>query len=208
MNSTSVHIAEARTVAPATRGEFERIYCDSFPPSERAEIGTLIADIATGRRRALLASRDDHLVGFALFADLIDDITYLEFLAVDRAERCLGVGGHLMKALAQGQHVEKLLLEVEAPLAVPPSDVARAERERRIAFYVRNGACTVDCAPDYRTPDATGGPPMPMLLLWASDSPPPRGDTLRRCVEALMSGPYALAPGHPLTTANLAGLSC
>ena len=47
-----------------------------------------------------------------------------------------------------------MIFEVELPEEADGEE--RTLRERRIGFYLRNGASIVDCAPRYRTPNLAG----------------------------------------------------
>lgn len=206
-------IEELLRLDARTRGEFEAIYMASFPPSERVPTAHLFASVGAGGRRLLAARRAGTVVGFALMKKLVTGVAYLEYFAIDASARGQGLGGQILEAaverLRDGGRVDGLLLEVEAPGSGPPE--GQELRRRRIGFYSRHGGELVECAPEYRVPDVTGGDPLPMLLIWISVVArvgPPSGELLRECVDALMRGEYGLRAADPLLEGNLARLTC
>jgi ribosomal protein S18 acetylase RimI-like enzyme len=208
----TVEVARDSTLRGSDRAAFERIYLDSFPASERQPVSQLVAELASGGRRFLVARQAVELVGFAIVSFPGRGIGYLEYLAVDRSLRSSGFGTELMTALRKlvsDEGATALVWEVEAEEAGPPDD--RAARRRRVRFYERNGGTIVRCAPGYHTPDLTGGAPLEMQLMWLGvqpDAPQPEGSLLRWVVETLLTIGYGLDPDDPLVRSNIGGLVC
>jgi hypothetical protein len=104
-----------------------------------------------------------------------------------------------------------MVLEAELPSEAEGEE--RTLRERRVAFYMRHGASTVECAPRYRTPNLEReDETVPFTLLWVplSDEAPAEliGSHLRRCVEAILTESYGLGVDDPLVREVVDDLAC
>ena len=197
----------------SAREAFAAIYEESFPASEREDTGELLDAVDGTRRRCYLAWVDGVPVGLAVLFRLEGpSIEFLEYFAVERGRRSRGIGAAMLAQLRPVlDGAEGVLFEVERPQDAIGAE--REVRERRIAFYLRNGTTIVECAPDYRAPDlADDGKTVPYSLMWlplAAGAPPaPAGSLLRRCVVAVLTQSYELDPDDQLVVAVADGIAC
>jgi GNAT superfamily N-acetyltransferase len=214
--SMTVTVERQSRFDPGAAARFAEIYELSFPPEERGGTAELLAGIAAGERLCYIAARGGKLIGFAVVFVLDDvSVALLEFMAVASQERNNGVGGalfmHLRANLLADAGTPGMVFEVELPEEVDGYE--RTLRERRIGFYLRNGASVVDCAPRYRTPNLAGeDEPVPFKLMWVplADEAPAElaGSFLRRCVETILTESYELSPNDPLVLEVVDGLAC
>ena len=145
-----------------------RIAEESFPPEERDPCQVLIRSIQKGKSILYTASEKNKIIGFTTLTPLKETGIYLmEYLAVDKNSRNLGIGGKILQFIKKdfsGTKETGLILEVE-----PPGEVTGSEREirqRRIGFYLRNGAQMVRNGGAYRMPNLCGEGSLPMHLMW------------------------------------------
>jgi GNAT superfamily N-acetyltransferase len=195
------------------REAFAAIYEESFPPSEREDTGELLASLDGGTRRCWLAWVDGVPVGLAVVFRLEGPpVEFLEYFAVSRDRRSRGLGASMLTRLRpELEGAEAVLFEVERPQDATGAE--REIRERRIAFYLRNGAAIVECAPNYRAPDLEDDTKtVPFTLMWlplAEGAPPaPAGSLLRRSVVAVLTQSYGLDSADPLVDAVADDLAC
>jgi GNAT superfamily N-acetyltransferase len=194
------------------REAFAAIYEESFPPTEREDTGELLASVDGARRRCWLGWVDGVAVGLAVVFRLEGTpVEFLEYFAVERDRRSRGLGASMLARLRpELDGAEGVLFEVERPHDATGAE--RELRERRISFYLRNGATIVECAPNYRAPDlADGAKTVPFTLMWlplAAGAPVPTGSLLRRCVVAVLTQAYGLDPADPLVGAVATDLAC
>jgi ribosomal protein S18 acetylase RimI-like enzyme len=185
VGADGLKIRQAVELDGAAQAAFRRIYEDSFPPDQRDEPDILFATVASGRRLCYLAERGGAVAGLAVLLPLLgEEVTYLEYLAVDGSVRSRGVGGHLLEhvlaRLAQGSSsVDGIVFEVEPPDEAEGSE--RLLRARRIAFYERHGATAVSCAPHYRVPALSADHELSFTLMWLPGrlASPPVGPSSR-----------------------------
>lgn len=208
MDLIPIHFNRVSNIPSQQMESFRAIYLDSFPPHERAEFGFLVESIATGTRWFFGATRGDTLLGFAILVpDIARDIHLLEYLAVSRDARNLGIGGklldHVANTLRDQSATRGLLLEVETD---DEGDAdTRALRARRIAFYRRHGARWVDRLPNYRVPIGNAAT-MRMKLLWLPLNPAtdlPDDATLRQCLVEIYTRSYELQRDDPFIRSML-----
>lgn len=201
-----------RPYEDSARDAFAAIYEESFPPSERDDTGELLAGL-DGRRRCWMAWEGGVPVGLAVVFRLEGlPVEFLEYFAVDSRLRSRGLGASMLARLRpELEGAEAVLFEVERPQDATGAE--RAIRERRINFYLRNGATIVECAPNYRAPDlADETKTLPFTLMWlplAAGAPPaPAGSLLRRSVVAVLTQSYGLDSADPLVDAIADDLAC
>jgi GNAT superfamily N-acetyltransferase len=214
--SMTVTVERQLRLDPGAAQRLAEIFELSFPPEERGDTAELLESIAAGERLCYVAARDGELVGFAALLALDDlSVVLLEYMAVAPQARNDGVGGalftHLRTNLLSDAEASGMTFEVEPPEEVDGEE--RTLRERRIGFYLRNGASVVDCAPRYRTPNLAGeDEPVPFKLMWVplADEAPAElaGSFLRRCVETILTESYELSPNDPLVLEVVNDLAC
>jgi GNAT superfamily N-acetyltransferase len=197
-----VDIERRRLAGGREAREFGEIYEASFPADERDDTAVLVARILDGERDCYLATGDDQLLGFAVVLPLEGyPVAFLEYLAVASAARNGGIGSHILKRMRRDLAAtsDGTLFEVD-----PPQDAddggERDLRERRIAFYQRNGAALVAGGMNYRAPSPAGKGTLPYLLMWlptAPGGPAPAGSYLKACVTAMFAQSYELDTNTP-----------
>jgi GNAT superfamily N-acetyltransferase len=145
-----------------------RIAEASFPPEEREPCHVLIKSIQEGKGILYTAKVMNIIRGFTKLTPLRKTRVYLmEYLAVDKSSRNQGIGAKIIQFIKQDLNTKKdtgLILEVE-----PLEEVTGAEKEirqRRIGFYLRNGARMVMDGGAYRMPNLAGEGSLPMHLMW------------------------------------------
>jgi hypothetical protein len=145
-----------------------RIAEESFPPEERDPCQVLIRSIQKGRSILYTASEKNKIIGFTTLTPLGKTGIYLmEYLAVDKGSRNLGIGAKILQFIKKDLDETKdagMILEVE-----PPDEATGAEKEirqRRIGFYLRNGARMVLDGGAYRMPNLAGEGSLSMHLMW------------------------------------------
>lgn len=113
------------------------LYEYSFPPEERRDFGLLL-DIFKHKEvfKILVAHTDsDEFAGFLSFWDF-GGFVYVEHFAVCPDLRGNGIGEHILRYFVKSVS-KPVVLEVEPPIK---GDMT----ERRVAFYIRNGALLHD----------------------------------------------------------------
>lgn len=123
-----------------SREELKRLYetemVIDFPPSELKPLSAMYRLMDAGRYEPLRAAQDGETVGYAM----LWQPGLLDYLAVLRGRRDSGLGGAILRALMEAYG--SIFGEAEAPEA---GDAAQREtRERRLAFYLRNGMRLLD----------------------------------------------------------------
>jgi GNAT superfamily N-acetyltransferase len=214
--SMTVTVERQARLDPGAAARFAEIYELSFPPEERGDTAALLGGIAVGERLCYVASSDEELIGLAVVF-VLDEISValLEYMAVAPQTRNSGVGSalftHLRTNLLFDAGASGMIFEVEPPEEADGEE--RTLRERRIGFYLRNGASVVDRAPRYRTPNLAGDDaPVPFKLMWVplADEAPAElaGSFLSRCVETILTESYELSPDDPLVLEVVDDLAC
>ena len=120
----------------------------AFPPCECKPLADIRALMEEGRYEILGLYDGTEALGFATLWSCPDRPGYvmLDYLGVDAARRNGGLGGRIL-ALLEERCRGKEILVLEAELPVPgATEEENALRERRLAFYGRNG-----CIPVYDT---------------------------------------------------------
>jgi GNAT superfamily N-acetyltransferase len=145
-----------------------RIAEESFPPEERDPCQVLIRSIQKGRSILYTASEKNIIIGFTTLTPLRETGIYLmEYLAVDKSSRNRGIGGKILQFIKKDLNAPTdtgLILEVERPDEVTGAE--REIRQRRIGFYLRNGARMVLDGGVYRMPNLCGDGSLLMHLMW------------------------------------------
>jgi GNAT superfamily N-acetyltransferase len=145
-----------------------RIAEESFPPEEREPCHVLIKSIQEGKSILYTASKNNVIKGFTKLTPLGKTRVYLmEYLAVDKGSRNLGIGGKILRFIKKDLSASDdagLILEVERPDEATGAE--KEIRQRRIRFYLRNGAKMVLDGGAYRMPNLSGEGSLPMHLMW------------------------------------------
>lgn len=193
-------LVEADSLGAAELERVREIYEDGFPPHLRAPF----ADLLTDRAFALVAEEP---IGFAVLRPLATTKwVFLRFFVA--GSRGHGVGSllweHLTRAMAEAGFT-RMVHDVEDPAEphVDPAEVA--VRNRRIAFYERNGARLLPVE-SYLPPHGDEEPHSLRLMavdLDRSPTPPIVGADLRAVVEAVYEHRYGLTATDPVVRRTL-----
>lgn len=194
---------DAQTIA-----RINTIYEDSFPPSEREPIECLThLEVETKRLLFVVQDKND-ILGFASVRRFNDrSLLFLDYFAIAREVRNAGIGGAVLRliaaALRRFRAARALIWEVQSP--ADASGEAQRLRERRIAFYLRNGARLVEEGGVYRMPDIFGRTEsIPMRLMWLPLRPGnalPHGENIPRLFELIYWNVYTRSRRDPLLRA-------
>lgn len=128
---------------PTSRWEpwYQNELCEAFPPNERKPLATMLSLAAEGRYELLGLFDGEALLGYAtLWSDPEwPGYVMLDYLGVTAARRNGGLGGRIVRMLAEQLEGKSLLL-IEAERPVEGDDPAENTiRQRRLAFYERCG---------------------------------------------------------------------
>ncbi len=139
-----------------------RIYAESLPASERKSAETLARMIARPEYFFFAAIEDSAVVGFAIAIAFLDsDAALLEYLAVDRARRGMGIGQSVFRATTAwpGLCSRSLLIEVES------------EAERTKNFYRQLRARQIEGLAYLMPPVSSAQPPAMNMLVFGETLP-------------------------------------
>ena len=120
---------------------YVRELSEAFPPNERKPLADIRALMDQGRYEVWGLFEGDALLGYAtLWMEPADKrCILLDYLGVTAARRNGGLGGQIVRMLAEGLAGKSLLL-IEAEQPVEGDDPAEnALRQRRLRFYERCG---------------------------------------------------------------------
>ena len=112
-----------------------KMYLDSFPPAERMPFPVMVAMSKLWHTDFLEFYDGDTLCGFVYLAHN-RKLVFIMFLAVDEALRSKGYGSAILHEIQSRYPKKKIIVSIEPCDAVAPD---LAMRERRKAFYCRNG---------------------------------------------------------------------
>lgn len=119
----------------AYREQVFALYEEAFPPEEKKPRSMLEALSEAGKMEIMAIVESDAFIGLAI--DLFSKKgTILDYFAVAPEKRSGGYGGRAVQMLVRRQQGRKYIFEIERPN--PKAENAR-DRERRKAFYLRNG---------------------------------------------------------------------
>ncbi len=203
---------EEKNVTPQTLHQVEEIYITSFPQHLMVPFSELTSELLIGDSRLFTARINDLAAAFTLAHPFFDDHTYfMSYMAVDNQQRGKGLGSGLLHFIIdtlRSEGITGLLWDVEAVEAgLTPEQ--RNEHRRRIEFYRRVGAQTLDSIRDYRIVHYASTVSQAGKLMWLSldgQRPAPEGATLKRMVEEAYRLHYGLDQRDPLVKYVVAGL--
>lgn len=110
------------------------LYRRSFPPNERMPLRGMLAD-QSGAGEVLAALDGDIFIGMAVLLTW-QDITHILYFAVEETHRDKGYGSRILREVQSRYPKHRIIADVEEPF--PGADNVE-QRERRIAFYRKNG---------------------------------------------------------------------
>lgn len=161
--------APAFAVRDLTRAEVRRIWKErmhfDFPANELKPLSMIEKSIDAGSYRTIGADDGEDIAAYA-FLVTMGDAALFDYLAVRRDLRDRGCGSAFLKALSPTLSAFRVvLLESDDP-DFAPDEKERGVRNRRIAFYERNGLIdtgmrTTVFGADYRVLAFPSGAPLP-----------------------------------------------
>ena len=110
------------------------LYLRAFPANERRPLDTLLRD-ETGAGEVFAACEGDCFVGLAILLTW-RDITHILYFAVTEELRGRGYGGEILRGISDLHPGHRVIADLEEPF---DGAANRQQRERRMAFYARNG---------------------------------------------------------------------
>lgn len=115
--------------------QVERLAREAFPPEEYLAPQTLLRMAREGQLVFLALTEEDRFVGY-MAVRLYEDLVYLFFLAIDPSRRGQGYGSRALETLRARYSERQLVVDLEMQ-----DDAAEnsAQRQRRKAFYLKNG---------------------------------------------------------------------
>lgn len=128
----------------------EKVFMEAFPENERRPMEWLRRLLKEEPAMHLCTYDDKAMLCYWQFAAFV----YVEYLAVDKSLRGQGMGGRIIRQLAESVDVP-VVLEVE-----PPVDELT---KRRVAFYQRHGFQLLPYP--YEQPSYGVAPGMPLRLM-------------------------------------------
>ena len=139
--------------------EAMNIYLECFPINERQTEQTIIERVQQGRNQMYAGSINGEIVFMALLWPLHGtEFTLVDYLATSNKHRGKNIASLFMQELRQQQ--KYFLLEVEDPAFGNNT----AQRQKRIDFYLKNGARILKDV-SYVLPPVQGNTPTEMLLM-------------------------------------------
>lgn len=123
---------------------FENLYFSAFPEDERIDTSDLYELYNQGFIEIDLINHNNKNIGFAVIY-LNENIHLLSYFAIDPALRGMGYGSKSLKLLKE--KYDDLMIEIESTKFKDADDYSL--RNRRKAFYIRNGFKILDAEVDY-----------------------------------------------------------
>lgn len=206
-----VLVTRESRLEPKQVDQFRSIYMESFPDSERDDFDELVQKILQGERLLFTVKKGENLLGIAVILPAITPrVHLLEYLAIVHDWRHRGLGSGFIHEISNNlpTGASAIVLEVETPEDGTGEEIRI--RQRRIEFYLRNGAHVVECAPRYRVPNLAGPGTVGMKLMWLplETVPVPTGILLANCLLAIYTKSYGLPADDPLVQTGLSNLTC
>lgn len=110
------------------------LYISAFPANERRTLAPILAD-RSDAGEVLAFCEEGSFAGMAVLLTW-RDITHIIYFAVREALRGKGRGAQILRQIQKAHPGQRIIADVEAPDGKAPNN---AQRERRMAFYARNG---------------------------------------------------------------------
>lgn len=119
----------------------EELYMTAFPEIERKPLSLLLEKADEGLMELLNIEEDDGtFLGLAIMI-YYGDLVLLDYFAIAKERRGGGIGSEALQLLMGRYRDKRFFLEIETP----SEEASNAEqRERRKAFYIRNGMVQLD----------------------------------------------------------------
>src|SRR5262249_52764757 len=115
------------------------IYSEAFPPNERHPLSVIKERVKKGLNIAYVGRLNNKIVFMALLWPLKNtNFILLDYMATSAKQRGKNIGSHFMQEMRGTLEKEKkhFIMEIENP----EFGNNKEEREKRVAFYRKNGA--------------------------------------------------------------------
>lgn len=136
----------------------------SFPAAQMEPFEFVFHEPESNKRILVLRDKTD-VIGLAVIYLLRKvDSAYLKYICIDESRQGHGLGSTFMREVelfSMDQGREHLFLDIEIPMSGKPDSQASL----REMFYQRLGYNPAADGLQFRIPDVSGGPPLPMRLL-------------------------------------------
>lgn len=120
---------------PQEYGRVYRLYCASFPWTERKPFAKISRNCRRGRMEMWSIMENTDFLGFFVCA-VHDGMVLIDYFAVMPSRRGKGIGAKAIKLLSSIYPEHRLFLEIEMQ---NPNAVNAEQRIRRKNFYLRSG---------------------------------------------------------------------
>lgn len=114
--------------------EVQRLYEASFPLNERRPFSALFTDFH-GEGKIMAAMTGGQISGMVVLLSH-KEITHILYIAVEENLRSFGYGSRMLELIREQYPGQKIVADLERPKESAPNE---SQRERRIAFYQKNG---------------------------------------------------------------------
>ena len=170
--------------------EVVSIYEDSFPANERQPLEIFEERVSAGKTELIVAEQNDQVMGFVVIWDFNSMANgFIDYLAVSSKFRSKGIGRQLLKFVCQKARSsgKDLIIETE----YPGEGENMAERERRLQFYLNNGAFILGQVP-YILPSLnnTSNTKMLLLVIPAENRQAYPGTEIKKLIKLIYSEVY------------------
>lgn len=119
----------------ATTRRVKKLYVETFPAEQRIPFWALRLRAGMNGMEVTAYTEDGVFCGFSYYV-VLDDLTYLYYLAVEPEMRDRGLGGQMLDMLAAKRPDVPLAIDIE--MRDRNADNAR-QREARRSFFMNNG---------------------------------------------------------------------
>jgi len=113
----------------------DRLYQQAFPESERIPMSFLLRKAKKDFVDFLAFYDADEFIGFAYMISH-NDITFVQYLAIDPSRRSKGYGGAVLSLISEKYRGNRLVLNIEETGVAAENAEQRAKRKR---FYLNHG---------------------------------------------------------------------
>jgi GNAT superfamily N-acetyltransferase len=194
------------TLRPTVINDIRRIYETGFAPHLRADFGSITSQRQPGEL-AFALLQDEQPRGFAILRPLgTTGWIFLRYFVVEEGQRGRGLGGilwHQVTDRLRDLGYTLLIFDVEDPAEPDCGEDEVRIRNRRISFYLRQGASLLPVS-GYRTPHGSAEDPgwTPMRLMSAplTAGQPVSVVPAGQIVSAVYRYRWSLPPDHPQVT--------
>ena len=172
------------------------IYKKAFPSNERQTIATLIKRISNNQSQLWVGIVEDEVVVMALLWEFEESLfVLLDYLAVKEGFRGQQFGGAMFQQLVKKVQQQQRFLALEVEHGQYGQN--KPERQKRINFYLQNGAYLLANVP-YILPSLDGTSPTEMHLMVAPQPPMLAPESIKDLIQKLYLQVYEKKTTDPV----------